>query len=440
MGCSNPCHSRCVQYLRQQRCNVFAIEADRLVDVRNEELGRRVFGQYVVSRDPGAVVDEATMRRARAAHDAVDAVLAEIARHEPAVGEQVHILSREPGSVAAFRTGARLLARWLDRHPASVPHVAQAADDAEYSTLVTYHVGELAGTGPRSAGVPADRLAGLPAPGLNPAKDRAELAVVVPVGFPEGQPHRQRNCLAVLHALNRQRLDRSRYRVVVVEQGPRPRADEVIARLVDDYVFAPNPGDFNKSWAFQIAVNLVDSATFLCLLDADALPDANYLGNALRHLRAGESALLPFTDVLHLDEACTAVALHQVLPLGPGGGGLVDDRWLRGFRMTGPVGFSVWVSRERYLSVGGHDERCRGWGYEDLEFHDRLVASGGVRRLPRRLVHLWHPRPLMTVDGMTGLNAHLRRLPRPSDGSQADGRRPGDPDRYLHELERGRRV
>jgi hypothetical protein len=104
------------------------------------------------------------------------------------------------------------------------------------------------------------------------------------------------------------------------------------------------------------------------------------------------------------------------------------------------VGFSVWVSRERYLSVGGHDERCRGWGYEDIEFHGRLLASGGVRRLPGMLAHLWHPRPLMTVDGLTGPNTHLRQFPRPAGGSQADGRRPGDPDRYRAEFDRSGRV
>jgi hypothetical protein len=416
---------------------------DRVADA-HETLGRRILAQYVVSRDPTAVVyphsGAPRVNRARPARATVDVLLAEVGHEVPPFTEQVEILAKEPGSAQAFRAGTRLLAAWLDRHPARVPAVVQAADEAERASHLAYHLGDLVGTEPELAGVSADRLAQLPAPGLNPAKDRAELAVIVPVGFPEGQPHRLRNCLAVLHALNRQHLDRSRYRVVVVEQGPRPRADEVVAGLVDDYVFAPNPGPFNKSWAFNLAVNTVDSAAFLCLLDADALPDGRYLGDALHHMHAGGAALQPFSEALYLDEASTAVALHQVLPLGLGGGELLDDRWLRGFTMAEPVGFSVWLTRERYLSVGGHDERCRGWGYEDREFHGRLMASGGVRRLPGMLPHLWHPRPLMTVDGITGLNTHLSRLPRPADGSQADGSRPGDPDRYRSEFERSSHV
>jgi hypothetical protein len=410
--------------------------------MRQGELGRRILGQYVVAHEPGAVFNEVATRPARPAQVAAGALLAEIARDEPALGEQLRILSDEPGSAPAFRAGARALTAWLDRHPAKAAAAAQLADDTESVSLLTYHLGEHVRAGPQPAEVSADRLGRLPGPGLNPAKHRAELAVIVPVGFPEGQPERMRNCLAVLHALNRQHLDRARYRVVVVEQGPQPRAGSAVARLADDYVFAPNPGDFNKSWAFNIAVNLVDTVTFLCLQDADALPDPNFLDDNLRHLCAGESALLPFTDVVFLDQESTAVALHQVLPLDPGsGGGSVDYRWLRGFTMpNNAVGFSVWVSRERYLAVGGHDERYRGWSYEDIEFHGRLVASGGVRRLPGTLPHLWHPRPRMTLDGgMTRPNYYLRHFPRPADGSQADGSRPGDPNRYLCEFERSQR-
>ena len=434
-----PCHTA---DLRVPSCNVTAIEVDRLVDVRHEELSRRILGQYVVSHEPGAVFNEVATRPARPAQAAVDVLLAEIAGDEPGLGEQVRILSEEPGSAPAFRVGARLLRAWLDLHPAKVAAVARLADDTESVSLLTYHLGEHIGAGPQPAEVSADRLDRLSAPGLNPAKDRAELAVIIPVGFPEGQPERMRNCLAVLHALNRQHLDRSRYRVVVVEQGPLVRAGSAVTGLADDYVFAPNPGDFNKSWAFNIAVDLVDNVPFLCLQDADALPDPHFLDDNLRHLRAGESALLPFTDVLFLDRESTAVTLHQVLPLDSGsGGGSVDYGSLRGFTMpNNNVGISVWLSRERYLTVGGHDERYRGWSYEDIEFHGRLVASGGVRRLPGMLPHLWHPRPRMTLDGgMTRPNYYLRHIPRPADGSQADGSRPGDPDRYLCEFERSQR-
>src|SRR5689334_5428054 len=404
------------------------------IDDEHETLASRILAQYVVARDPAAVVYPHSRPRRGNDMSAVDALLVDVGCEVGPMGEQLENLANEPGSVQAFRAGTRLLAAWLDRHPARLPAVAQTADEAECTSHLTYHLGDLVGTGPELAEVSTDRLARLPAPGLNPTKERAELAVTVPIGLPEGQPERLRNCLAVLHALNRQHLDRSRYRVVVVEQGPQRRADTVVSGLADDYIFAANPGAFNKSWAFNIAVNMVDTATYLCLLDADALPDGRYLAAALRHMHAGASALLPLTEVLFLDEACTAVALHQVLPLSRGGG-LVDDRWLRGFTMSGPVGFSVWVSRERYLSVGGHDERCRGWGYEDLEFHGRLAASGGVRRVPGMLPHLWHPRPLMTVDGATGPNTHLRLAPRPAGVSQADGSRLGDPDRYRSEFE-----
>jgi hypothetical protein len=398
----------------------------------HDGLGRSVLSQYVVYRDPVAMVNDTGLRRARRAHAAIAARLADVARENPELGRQLQILSADPGAAHAFRTGVRLLAEWLDRNPSAVRAFSSVAGEAEWRSHLTYHLGELVGTGPERAAVPVDRLGRLPAPGLNPVKERAELAVIVPVGVPGGQPTRLRNCVAVLHALNRQRLDRWHYRVIVIEQGPCPRADAAVAGLADDYVFAPNPGEFNKSWALNIAVDAAGGATHLCLLDADALPDEDLLAEGLRRMRAGESALLPFSEVLHLDEASSARALRQRLPLAASSGaGSVDERWLRGFALRGVNGFCVWVSRERYRAVGGHDERYRGWGDEDNEFHRQLASSGGVRRLPARMLHLWHPRPRTSLDGVNRPNSHLRHQPRPADGGPL-----GDLDRYLPEFER----
>ncbi len=57
-----------------------------------------------------------------------------------------------------------------------------------------------------------------------------------------------------------------------------------------------------------------------------------------------------------------------------------------------------------YLELGGHDERFRGWGEEDVEFWYRLSASTPIVRLPRRELHLHHP-PVSSEEGR--LNKHL---------------------------------
>jgi len=81
-----------------------------------------------------------------------------------------------------------------------------------------------------------------------------DLAVIVPISIGTGQEARLRNVKACLEALNSQKLDRKRSRVIVVEQDSESRLESVLATLVDKYLFAYNPGPFNKGWALNLAV------------------------------------------------------------------------------------------------------------------------------------------------------------------------------------------
>jgi hypothetical protein len=398
-----------------------------------ERLARRALAQHVIHADPAALVSETSLRRAGGAHTIIGTILNDAAGPVGPLRQALAALADDPTTAGAFRTGVRLLADLLESKRSCQAPLAQAVDEAEYWSNLRYHLGGLVEDQAADAEALSDqvaRLATLTSPRLNSAKEQAELAVIVTIGGTE-DPHRLRNCLAAVHALSRQCLERQRYRVVIVEQGAAPRAERVVSAFVDDYQFAPNPGPFNRSWAINMAVALVRDAPRLCLLDADALPDPHFLASGMDQMMAGESALLPFTEILHLDEASSARAVSQRLPPGTADStGVVDERRLRGFSLWDVNGFCVWVTRDRYWAVGGHDERYRGWGDEDNEFHSQLANSGGVARFPERLLHLWHSRPPMTTDGFNRPNKHLRGTPRPDDEGTL-----GDPTRYLHEFE-----
>ena len=69
-----------------------------------------------------------------------------------------------------------------------------------------------------------------------------------------------------------QQLDRKRYRAIVVEQDSEPRLKSAISPLVNKYLFAYNPGPFNKGRALNIGVCAgVSAAAAVCLMDADML-------------------------------------------------------------------------------------------------------------------------------------------------------------------------
>jgi glycosyltransferase involved in cell wall biosynthesis len=219
-----------------------------------------------------------------------------------------------------------------------------------------------------------------------------EVNVVVGVRARPGEPERLRNAKACLLALNLQSIARWRYRIILVEQDSEPFAKSELAPLADRYVFAYNPGPYNRGWAFNIGAQLVgEGPAPLCLLDADILFSPESLAAGLEALAAGRNAFQPFREVIFLDRDSSERVIRERLSN--------PHRPLNVYDFEGSVfgtsrGGAIWVRSNLYHLVGGHDERFRGWGREDREFFDRLNRTAKVRRLGGCIVHLQHPRPL----------------------------------------------
>lgn len=223
--------------------------------------------------------------------------------------------------------------------------------------------------------------------------DPREVTVVIGARARPNEPERLRNLKAVLHALNLQDLARWRYRIVVVEQDDAPRIQNEVAPFVDRYLFAYNPGPYNRGWAFNIGAMLPAShAGALCLLDADLLVPPDFLSRCLGVMQAGTRSLLPYREVFYLDKRSTDAAIQQrqAHPLSADLGSGYTGR-----RFTTSQGGCIWVDASLYHAIGGHDEQFRGWGAEDREFWDRLERTETIQQLPGQLFHLHHQRPAM---------------------------------------------
>jgi glycosyltransferase involved in cell wall biosynthesis len=214
-----------------------------------------------------------------------------------------------------------------------------------------------------------------------------ELTVVMGVRGAAGEPERVRNAEVCLQVLNLQDLGRWRYRLIVVEQDHQPQLERVLGPLADKYIFAYNPGPYNRGWAFNIGASLPSASTgALCLIDADLLVPPDFFRRGLESLKAGRRAVLPYREILYLDSASTERAIAE-----PTRAFSVTDYGGRVFDTS--QGGCIFVDASLYHDVGGHDERFWGWGREDREFCDRLARAAQIERLPGRLLHLYHPRP-----------------------------------------------
>jgi hypothetical protein len=355
-------------------------------------LARSVAGSIVLSSDRFAREASAEYwELSRRAHrDVVEAVLA---TGEASILDLARPLTRSPGNVALYHRLVAVLAAALASQDDRFEALRDLAWRAECSSRLDLHVGARARTD--AAPVSWLDLARVGAGLRVRAGDHVEVGVVIPFRDRGEPPERTRNLLACLIALNQQSLPRRRYHLTVVEADDQPRRRDAILPLVDDYLFAPCPGPFNRSWAVNLG-SLRSAAELLCLLDADILVDADFLErNVDRFEQPGTQAHWPFRDVLCLDAPSSHAAIRSRCLAGDPA---VDRDQLRGVHLRRPPGACIWVRASLFRRIGGMDERFEGRGGEDLDFAFRVERSAPLDRHADEILHLDHPRPGMRTE------------------------------------------
>ncbi|MBK1704718.1 glycosyltransferase [Halochromatium glycolicum] len=255
-----------------------------------------------------------------------------------------------------------------------------------------------------------------------------EITVIVGVRVHPREPERLRNALACLRALSQQRIARWRYRIVVVEQDACPRCRVELGPYADTWIFAFNPGPYNRGWGFNLgACRPAARSGLLCLIDADLLVPHDFLAQALVALSPGTRAVQPYDEIRYLAPEATLSAIQA--SSGPDGHETRADR-LDGRSFRNSSGGCLFVDARLYREIGGHNEAFRGWGREDREFYDRLAAKTRIAQLSQTLLHLHHPPAAMDDASARANRALYERL---RHGSHMAGMSIGRIDRYAAE-------
>lgn len=324
-------------------------------------------------------------------------------------------LQLKPTDVEAYRRLHGLVVEALETAPERVDPVVDAAWAVVANSRMGHHVG--AAYQPRgdlslatlaaTAGPGATATATATAAGAEP-----EAVIVIPFRD-QGDGHRARNLLACLLALRDQTVSRDRYRVVVVESDSRPRWRETLAPYADEYLFAPKSDMFAKWWMINVGVrNASCRAGLICILDADALVDADFVArNLARFERPDAGAFLPYRSLFFLDAAASAWAIEQRCQLRRPE---ADWSGLRGFLIHRAQGVCLWLRRDIFDEIGGMDERFEGWGKADMDLLLRLMLATAFYQYEDPMLHLHHP-PSYRLTG----NAHipwLSYIPDPRNG------------------------
>ncbi len=365
-------------------------KGDTVLQARRDPgfLADSIAGSVVLAHDPSARETSVVYwERARDAHQKVLDALAKLP--EPHIVRLHDRLVDDPSQVAAYRSLVVALAEWLRRNANQASRLAEIAWHADSVSRLRVHVGCQFPADVRPVGTEELRHIGLVRRASRQCPPDA--AVIIPFRERDPNGHRARNLLACLHALNRQSYPRDRFRVVVIESDRRPRWCEFAGPLADTYLFAANPGPFNKSWVVNVGVvHAARAAELICILDGDIVVDESFIErNVERFERPGTQGLWPAREVLFLDPPSTGIAIRRrCLEDAPD----VNTELLRGVFLRHPPGGCIWLRQELFRRVAGMDERFEGWGGEDRDFAFRIDQQGGLDRCDDTLVHLAHPR------------------------------------------------
>lgn len=144
---------------------------------------------------------------------------------------------------------------------------------------------------------------------------------------------------------------------------------------------------FNKSMAINEGV-LRASRPVICMLDADLVIDHTTYAAGLEVLeRSSLVVLMSYVRYLSKD---ASLRLLESNPMQT-----ISELEASGPRVVGQypasVGGAIMFHRDKFIKMGGCDERLVGWGYEDNIFHSVYTALFGTAdRLKGHIYHIHH--------------------------------------------------
>ncbi|MEV6717525.1 glycosyltransferase [Lentzea sp. NPDC051208] len=316
----------------------------------------------------------------------------------------IEALEADPADVGRWQRVRELAKAAMDDPDRKTEDLTQAAWDLSRRSRLGYHVGGAYDrTATEDGGWPRWEAAAKPSGSGEPLAQ-----IVIPFRNRDGNEYRARNLVACLKSLSDQSVDRSSYQVTVVESDDEPRWRDLAENYADEHLFAPHGGPFNKCWAVNVGVvNTARPAPVVCVLDADALVDREFVErNVARFDRDGAGGFMPFRDVTYVDQPASVRAVADRCVAGRPE---ADPGRLRGFLVHRAPGLCVWLRRDVFNAVGGMDERFEGWGREDLDFVLRVQLATAFDQYDDTMLHLYHPSSALLNNGQT-VNAHIPLL------------------------------
>jgi glycosyltransferase involved in cell wall biosynthesis len=194
------------------------------------------------------------------------------------------------------------------------------------------------------------------------------------IGHRGNVPERIRNLRIVLDWLKSYNFE-----VIIVEQDDAPKIKELICTYGYKYIFAFNPGLYNRSWGMNIGIRNSKHEVIVCA-DNDMILESSAM-EVCYNLCEEYDVVNPFRGTHDLNEYQTNMIFKEAPRL-------VGERV--GMNICSGIFFT---KRQCLFDVGLWDERFRGWGGEDDAMTMKFRLTG-KKIIEKQYVcyHLFHSR------------------------------------------------
>lgn len=189
--------------------------------------------------------------------------------------------------------------------------------------------------------------------------------------------------------------------ICLVEHSPYPDLKDIAIEFKCEYIWLLldplHPelpiGQFNKALCYDKAFLFGSPADWYLFHDNDILVPRDFWKRIDENVaRAKTQFLQPYTG------RCLLNTLPHIAEMIRENVSLVDLGLTEEMvypRVHGAPGGSLYLKRERYIEVGGHDPNlCWGYGPEDMLFFNKVKLLEPIAYAdepPIEMIHLWHP-------------------------------------------------
>ncbi|MCP1490237.1 galactosyltransferase-related protein [Peribacillus frigoritolerans] len=164
---------------------------------------------------------------------------------------------------------------------------------------------------------------------------------------------------------------------------------------------------FNRSQAINLSAKQATRDIFV-IADGDIFYDPAIITDSIKHLKK-ETWIIPFRKIKRISKNNTK-KLMKTDPTWPLKCEVTDFETIHTSKSNYLGGLNI-ITRDKFMTVNGFDERFVGWGGEDDAFSCAVnTICGNYKRLDHTLYHLWHPKVGYKRNPNAANNLKLREL------------------------------